>query len=147
MSKPQSNGEVLLAEDHSALTVLHALLADAAAAFPEALGAVGLPADPRAFRSVYPETLPLFEAARLASAQRHEIARHVMAAQQRYVVWQDSSGKRPLHEALRESAAPLPLQTHTFDGDPGWHAHSRDLARTAVGVRARQLEADLELRW
>ncbi len=120
MSGP--SGQVLLAEDLSASELMHRLLTDAASAFPEALGAARLPADPGEFRNVYPDILPGFEAARLASAQSHQIARHIVAAQQQYVVWQDALGQRPLHEAIIESSAPLPLKTHTFDGEPGWQA-------------------------
>jgi len=120
MFKPQPGGHVLLAEDHSALGVLHMLLTDAVAAFPDALGAVDLPADQAVFRSSYPEALPRFEVARLASVQRLEIARHIETAQQQYIVWQDGSGQRPLHEALKDPVAPLPLKMHSFEGEPGW---------------------------
>ena len=120
MSKPQPRGQVLLAEDHSALAVLHGLLTDAAATFPEAFADVELPATPEMFRAAYPEVLPGFEAARLASAQRHEIARHVVVAQQKYIIWQDGQGKRPLQESLGDTVTPLPLEMHRFEGEPGW---------------------------
>ncbi|MCZ6710695.1 MAG: hypothetical protein O7B25_10055 [Gammaproteobacteria bacterium] len=120
MANPKSGGSVLLAEHHSALKVLHTLLADATAAFPNALGAAELPATPQAFRSIYPDVLPRFEAARLASQERYQIAHHLMTALQQYIFWQDDSGQRPLHEALTEPAAPLSLEMHAFDGEAGW---------------------------
>ena len=55
---PPSSGRVLLADDLSALQVLHGVLADTVAAFPSAFGSIGLPATAEAFRSVYPDVLP-----------------------------------------------------------------------------------------
>ena len=120
MSNDQADGQVLLAENRSASEVLHTLLAEAAAAFPDPFRTVSLPTDPDIFRTVYPDVLPRFEAARLASAERHEIARHVTAALQQHILWRADSGPRPLHEALAEPAAALPLKMHAFDGEPGW---------------------------
>ena len=120
MSNDQAVGQVLLADNQSASGVLHTLLTDALAAFPSAFAAVNLPADPHRFRKVYPDVLPQFEAARHASPQRHEIARHMMSTLQQHIVWQDDSGSRPLYEALKESAAALPLNMHTFGGQAGW---------------------------
>ena len=110
----------MLAERRSALEVLHALLADAAASFPEALAAAEPPAEARVFRRTYPDVLPSFEAARLASRERVEIARHIVTALRDFVFWQDDSGSRPLHEALSEAAAPLPLEARCFAEEPGW---------------------------
>ncbi|MFP6836786.1 MAG: hypothetical protein VB948_11860 [Pseudomonadales bacterium] len=120
MANPDSGGSVLLAGHHSALEVLHALLADATAAFPNTLGAAGLPATLEAFRSVYADVLPRFEAARLAGQERYEIAHHLMTGLQQYILWDDDSRQRLLHEALEEPAAPLPLEMHVFDGKAGW---------------------------
>ena len=120
MANPQFVRGVLLAEHHGALQVLHTVLAGATAAFPDALGTAGLPVTAEAFRGVYSEVLPQFEAARLASQQRYEIAHHLMTALQRHIVWQDDSGQRSLHEALSEPAAPLPLEMHAFEGESGW---------------------------
>jgi hypothetical protein len=122
MPNPQSpsQGRVLLAEQRAASAVLHAVLADAVAAFPGALGGVGLPNDPKAFRGGYAEVLPRFEAARLASGERCNVARHVVAALRQHLIWQDGQGSRPLHEALMEAADPLPLQEHMFGGEPAW---------------------------
>lgn len=120
MSNPEPTGSVLLAEQRAASNVLHDVLANAAAAYPEDLAAVGLPVDPRAFRGAYANVLPRFEAARLASRNRSEIARHLVSGLQRHVVWQDRAGSRPLHQALREEVEPLSLQTQAFSGSPGW---------------------------
>lgn len=109
-----------MADDLSALQVLHAVLTDTVTAFPDAFGSVRLPAGAEAFRGVYPDLLPRFEASRLASEARSGVARHLAIALGKHLVWRDESGARPLQEALAERADPLPLETHAFDGRPGW---------------------------
>lgn len=120
MANIETDGEVLLAENHSALEVLHALLKEVTDAFPDALSGAGLPTNTKTFRRTYPEVLPLFEAARLASPQRHAIALYLARALQNHIVWQDNSGRSLLHDALTASVPALPLKMHTFAGEPGW---------------------------
>jgi hypothetical protein len=114
------DGSVVLAEQRSASALLHGILIDAVAAFPEALGSAALSEDPKAFRSAYPDLLTRFEASRLASFERHAIARHMVTALRQHLVWQSEGTSRPLHEALSEPAAPLPLEMHDYQGEPGW---------------------------
>ncbi|MEM1434740.1 MAG: hypothetical protein AAGG11_11835 [Pseudomonadota bacterium] len=118
--RAQPGGRVQLAEQRAASTVLHAVLANTAAEFPDVLGTVGLPQDPKVFRSTYPDVMPRLEATRVASPARSAIARHAVAALQEHVVWQTDGDSRFLHEALAEPAAPLPLESHAFAGTPGW---------------------------
>lgn len=120
MSEPTAAGSVLLADGQSASALLHAVLAEAAAAFPAALGAARLPDQPQAFRRSYPDDLARFEAARVASAERSAIARHLAAAVQQRLVWADAAGSRPLMDALAEPARPLPLESHAGPAAPGW---------------------------
>jgi hypothetical protein len=120
MAHDHAGGQVLLAENRSASEILHALLADAIAAFPDTFTSVAFPADAVKFRKAYPDVLPHFEAARRASTDRHAISRHITTAMQQNIEWRDDSGPRPLHEALNESAEPLLLKTHAFTGKPGW---------------------------
>ncbi len=120
MSDRPSGGQVALAQDHSALEILHRLLLDAVTTFPEPFTKLQLPEDAKIFRKQYPEILPRFEAARLASVERNPIDRHMVTALQPYIIWQDASVTRPLAEALRDAAAPAPLTMHAFDGAPGW---------------------------
>ena len=120
MSDMESQGRVQLAEQRPASAVLHAVLADAVASHPQALEAVRLPADARALRNTYPDVLPRFEAARLASSERGEIAHRAVTTLQQHIVWKDKTGSRPLHDVLAESATALPLEMHAFGGEPGW---------------------------
>lgn len=120
MSESPPDGEVVLSEGRSALAALHAALVAAATAFPAALGDVGIPASARELRRVYPDLLPRFEAARLASEARAAIGRCVLDMLYRQIAWQDADGQRPLAQALREEVAPLPLQTQAFSAAPAW---------------------------
>jgi hypothetical protein len=143
MSNPQPRGKVLLAREQAASAVLHAVLADTIAAFPVAMGAVGLPADPRAFRNAYAAVLPRFEATRLASGERCDIARHAVGVLEQHVVWQDQSGSRSLHEALTESVAPLALERLAFEGEPGWQPSLIYRGERWDGTRLEALGAQL----
>ena len=120
MTSPDAAGSVQLADSTSASAVLHAVLAEAVAAFPAALASAGLPTRAERFRANYRELLPRFEAARLASPERFHIARHLAAAVQRRLVWQDARGTRPLDEQLEAPGEVLPLEERTFPGLPGW---------------------------
>ncbi len=120
MHNSESEGQVSLAQNQSALTVLHALLVDAVGAFPGALSSAALPSTLDTFRKRYPEALPRFEAARLASPERYRISRHIVAALEQYIVWSDGSIDRPLGVSLQEKAVPLALIEHRFTGRPGW---------------------------
>jgi len=120
MYDPESRSQVALAKNQSALKVLHALLVDAVGAFPGALSSVALPSTLDTFRKRYPEVLPRFEAARLASPERDRISRHIVTALGQYIVWSDGSIERPLHVSLKDKTVPLTLVEHRFTGRPGW---------------------------
>ena len=120
MASIRPDGEVVLGAKRSALQLLHALLADATATFPNALGHLSLPESAQRFRAAYPRHLPRFEAARLASEQRQAIGQHLVAALQREMAWLEGAEERPLVELLREPVVPLPLQVHEFAAAPGW---------------------------
>jgi len=89
-------------------------------AFPDAFTGAALPADPQHFRRSYPAVLPSFEAARLASPQRTDIARVLSAALQRCLLWEGPDGRGPLADALEVPADPLPLRSREPTGEAGW---------------------------
>ncbi|MEQ8859185.1 MAG: hypothetical protein RIC56_11085 [Pseudomonadales bacterium] len=119
MSAASKTGSVQLA-DQSASTILHRTLAEAVAAFPAALAKASLPEDPQIFRQRYVDVLPRFEAARLASSERSEIARTLSAATGRRLLWEGPDGAVPLAHALEITAAPLALDSLEPCADPGW---------------------------
>lgn len=120
MSQASSNGSVRLADQQSASTILHGVLAEAVAAFPAALSKASLPEDPQVFRKCYADALPRFEAARVASGERAAIARALSAAARRCLLWASSGGTVPLSQAMSSAVAPLPLVQIEPGADPGW---------------------------
>ena len=104
------SGGVVLAGSHSASSALHAVLAETEAAFPSALLDAGLPENHEVFRRTYPEVLPRYEAARLASTRRADIARYLAGALRKVVVWRGSAGDLPLHDALEVTASRSPCR-------------------------------------
>jgi hypothetical protein len=143
MTGKESGGRVLLAEQQPASAVLHSVLAHTVQAFPEALAEVGLPAGAKQFRKDYPECLPAFEAARTGSARRMEIARAAVAELRRHLIWQGPEGMLPLGEALAVPAAPLPLDVHEFNGEPGWEPGLTYRGERWAGPRLSALADDL----
>lgn len=111
---------VELFEGRSALQVLYRLLQDAVREFPDVFGNCPLTANEKAFRTDYPNFLPNFEAARLASPARIAIARSMVAGLGEQVVWQGSAGVRLLSELLSGLSQPLTLETRQFGGSVGW---------------------------
>ncbi len=108
--------EVALAEGHSASTILFQLLSDAVHQFPGTLSAANFPSTPSAFKKIYSRAIPEFEAARQASPQRYDIARHILKNLQTLVVFDPGT----LHQALQHTLPPLALKQHRFTGKPGW---------------------------
>ena len=133
MSGSSPGGSVVLSRSNAS-ELLHSALAEAVRAFPAVFEAVGFPEDAGAFRARYPALMPRFEAARLASAERRDIASHIVSWFEDQVLWQDDSGQKPLAAALAEPAAPLPLRSHTFGAAPGW--------QPSLVYNGRRFEAD-----
>lgn len=101
----------------SAGEILYQLLARAADEFPEA---VQVPATAKAFRQSYQAVLPEFEAARVASDRADDIAGLLAKEMKEFIVWRDEAREVPLYQKLQQAASPLPLQSHSFSGQPGW---------------------------
>ena len=71
---------VVLQDGCAASALLLDCLTKASNAFPDTFAAIAMPTAGAAFRKVYPEVLPAFEAARLASPDRAKIARMLAKA-------------------------------------------------------------------
>ena len=80
----------------------------------------GLPSSADQFRRTYVDVLPRFEAARLASPLRRDIARQIVTALQHELVWQSGDSMTPVAEALGVAGTPLPLSVHDFGESVGW---------------------------
>ena len=115
---------VVLPDGCAASALLLDCLTKASNAFPDTFAAIAMPTAGAAFRKVYPEVLPAFEAARLASPDRAEIARMLAKTVARQIRWRDADGDCALADWLagQADAAPLSLETHAFRGAKGWQA-------------------------
>ena len=120
MSEGQSPGSVELADNRSASTLLFDLVKGAVEHFPQGFAGFEIQGDAAAFRKTYSKLLPQFEAARLASAQRYEIASYLVDQLNEQIVWQADNKTQPLRQMLQNPVAPLPLHKHDFAGSPGW---------------------------
>jgi hypothetical protein len=97
---------VAFPEGATGSTFLHSLLTAAVEKFPQALTAAALPAGGKVFKETFGDAVTRFEAARVASSQRVDIAcavRAMVTSQMRLV---DARGTRPLLEALRADTSP-----------------------------------------
>jgi len=121
---PRARSGVELPAGRSASALLHGLLAEACARFPQALQAAQLPARAADFRKHFPDILPRFEAARASSAQRGEIARFLFGASQDALRWCDAHGERPLADALADAVAAARNQNAPGDAHAPAAAHS-----------------------
>lgn len=116
MSHPERFAEVGLPAGTSASALLHRLLEDAARAFPEALAAAELPVDAGGFRSGFPEALARFEAARVGSPQRFEIARFLTAGSAQALRLPIGGDDHSLADAMRRPAPPERLEVRSLAG-------------------------------
>ena len=128
----------------------HGVLTDTALAFPHVFGDAALPA-PDAFKQRFPDALVRFEAARVASPERAEIARFMTRRTHAQLVFRRAGEHRPLAEHL---AAPHPAATlvaRPLGGPPGLVPEvpfegrvyrGAEVADLATAMRARHLLTD-----
>lgn len=134
MTTEQRTGSIELAGGESASGMLHTVLANAVRDFPQVFSSVSWPADGKAFRSAYPRVLPDFEAARLASGVRGDIAARIVNDLAERIIWREADAEVPLAVALQQEVAPPALACHAFDGAPGW--------QPSVVYQGRRWQAD-----
>ncbi len=120
MIEGQPPGSVQLADKRSASTLLFDLVNGAVEHFPQGFGDFEIQGDAASFRKGYSTLLPHFEAARLASSHRYEIASYLVDKLNEQIVWQRDGSYQPLRQMLQNPVAPLPLNRHEFAGSPGW---------------------------
>ena len=101
----------------SAGQILYELLHRAALQYPDVLQ---VPETADAFRHRYQEILPRFEAARAASDSADDIALLLAEQIREFIVWREGDHETPLDQKLEQAVPPLPLENHTFAGQPGW---------------------------
>lgn len=101
---------VALPPQHTGSSLFHAVLSEAVARFPDALRSAGLPPDARDWKKNYGATLARFEAHRVASPERAEIARFIFERCQAALLHVQDGVSRPLSEYMVE---PVPSPSLT----------------------------------
>jgi hypothetical protein len=107
-------------EGQTGSTLLRDALAEAVSAFPDVFGHLAVPADGRAFKRWLPDGLATFEARRVASDRRVDVARRLAAFVPARATLATDSGPRPLVDALRDTAARTAPHVLTGRARPGW---------------------------
>ncbi|MGV3624408.1 MAG: hypothetical protein ACO1OB_26545 [Archangium sp.] len=110
---------VVLARTETGSAFFHRVLREAVAAFPTALGEAKLPDGSKAFKAGYGDALSRFEAARIGSAQRIDIARHLQRATETSLGFLKNGTVTPLAEALKAEVAPPKTTTMEPAATPG----------------------------
>jgi hypothetical protein len=127
--------------------LLWELLREAHKQYPRALLTARFPTSAEPFKQRYPEVLPRFEAARVASRERVEIAVAISRASRHALLLREAGVERPLAEALADRADPLPLELRAPRGTTRLDAavrvgrqgvRGRDLKGLAQRMRARE---------
>lgn len=98
-----TNTGVALPERDTGSRFFHRILKDAVARFPKELAAARLPSDGKRFKRDYGDALVRFEAARLGSAARVEVAQHMARATLAAMRLQEDQKDAPLLEALTQN--------------------------------------------
>lgn len=111
-TSPAGAPGVQLGSGETGSSFLHRVLLDAVTRFPE-LGAAQVPADPKRFKDDFGDVVTRFEAARVASARRVEVARHLLQLTNAALLLDGV----PLLAALEEPVAAPAVDVHA--GAPG----------------------------
>jgi hypothetical protein len=111
---------VVLPDGHTGSSLFHAVLKQALARYPEALGSAHFPPNAQVFKREYGRALARLEAARCASKDRAEIARFIVQKTLEALVFvEESGGVNPLLDYLRTPAAPVKLQRNVLSEGSG----------------------------
>ncbi len=110
MTNDRAQEGVLLPEGKTGSTFFHGILQDAANRFGAELAPARLPRDARVFKRTYAEDVVRFEAARIASPARAEIAEHLAQATLSSLRLSERGTTAPLLEALGVPALAPPLE-------------------------------------
>lgn len=108
--KELSHG-VVLPPQHTGSSLFHAVLVDACAEFPEQLAGAELPEQASVWKRNYGTCLARFEARRVASPRRVEIARFIQRRAQAALLFAEQGRTQPLAEYLAQAESAPPLQS------------------------------------
>ena len=120
--KPDNAEGVLLPEGETGSSFFHGILQGAVDHFPDELRLAKLPKDARIFKRTYGDAVVRFESARLGSARRVEIARHLSRSTAASLRLSEGGQKAPLAEALETAVAAPAVETRVLRGKVGLRA-------------------------
>lgn len=150
MSKSPRRPEegVLLPPGQSGSRFFHGVLADTVDAYGDAFATTRFPRDPGVFKKTFSDALVRFEAARLASPDRVDIARFLTRRTHELLGFaRDGASAMPLSEHLAEPHADLPTLTRRASaGAPGLVPEVPFEGRTYRGRAVRDLADTLRAR-
>lgn len=104
----------------SASVMLHGILVSARLRFKDAFRAYVFPKEAQVFKTTYPEALASFEAARVSSPERSEIARFIVEKSHRWLLLRADGIERPLADSLWELPEGPQLETTPLSGRGRW---------------------------
>ncbi|MDB4988147.1 MAG: hypothetical protein JWN04_3325 [Myxococcaceae bacterium] len=102
--------EITLPHGHTGSSLFHAVLAEAAAEYPSELAAAELPSTASAFKPKYGHALARFEAARVGSPRRVEMARFILRRTQEALCFGHGDESLPLLPYMQERVATPALE-------------------------------------
>ena len=107
----------------SASEIFHQVLQQGVEAFPEPFSGLNFPAYPNQFRKRYVHLVPDFEAARLISPARNEIAERLANEIHTAFLFDDGKEPEPLATYLQRDFSPLPLVDMEANSIRFWKPH------------------------
>ncbi|MBT5153271.1 MAG: hypothetical protein HOM44_04215 [Gammaproteobacteria bacterium] len=111
---------IQLLDGSSASQIMHYSLKAAVEAYPLVFNEVNFPEKLEDFKKGYVGILPQFEAARVTSHARADIARLLAEAFQMQIIYRNHDGQRQLQEHLQQPAKPLEIARLSPNCEPGW---------------------------
>lgn len=136
--KTKHDGAVLAGSDSGSSFFLR-ILGEAAKKFPDALGPAGLPERSEVFKKTYGDALVRFEAARIGSPKRVEIARFLREQTLAELRLRHGPDEVALLEALRTKVKAPATLTRESAGKPGFRAEVTCDGRTYRGSEVLEL--------
>ncbi len=109
--------QVFLPEGESGSQLLHRVVSEAAEKFADALPGLKFPANRKIFKNSYGDLLSRFEAARLASPKRVDIARAICDGAATACELDDGTDRVPLREALKRPLTDRETAIETMHGN------------------------------
>lgn len=116
--KDRSANGVMLPAGHTGSSLFHSILTETVTRYSAAFPGVELPTDASAFKRSYGQALARFEACRIASPQRVDIARFIVRRTQEALRFGRGDASVPLGEHLSLTASPPELTRTRFQAEP-----------------------------